>query len=193
MPITMPIAIAAMAAVSAAGIVATTVNSQMAAKAQKKQAKKKFAADQEYNRVTQKKADLQTSRSRVAALREARIKRAQIVQGTANAGLMGGGSSSTQGALASNSSQLGQNIGMLGQFEGLSGQLSLLSQQSATALSKFNRIGAKADSLNSIFSGVASVANAGIGAMGGISGIQSPSKGLAHLNQSAGTPKTNVG
>lgn len=160
--------VAVAAAVAIAASVATTVNSFIAAGKQKKQLKRKERAEREHNRISQKREDLKTARERVAAFREARIKRGQLLQGATNAGLGStGGTSSVQGAEGSISSQLGQNIGQLGQFQGFSQKLSALSQESADALSKFNRIGANAASLNSIFAGVGGIAKTVMAAGGG--------------------------
>ena len=147
--------------------VAATVNSFVASGAQKKQAKRKERAEREANRVTQKREDLKTQRTKIAAFREARIKRGQLIQGSSNAGLsLAGGTSSVSGAEGSISSQLGQNIGQLGTYQGFSQKLSALSQESADALAKFNRIGQNAKTLNSIFGAVGSIAKAGGDAFG---------------------------
>jgi hypothetical protein len=123
--------------------------------------KKKEALDRENRRIDQKRTQLKTQQTKLRAFREARIKRGALVQGAANAGVQSSGTSGIQGGTASITSQLGQNIGQLGSFSNFSSKISDLSQQSADALSKFNRIGSKADTLNSIFKGVSTIAQAG--------------------------------
>ena len=145
-----------------------------AAKAAKKQAKQlriKEAAEREANRVDKKKNALKTQKQKISLLREARIKRARIVQQTANAGAKLGGTSSATGATGSIASQLGQNIGMLQQFEGFGDRLSALSQQSADALSKYNRIGAKQAAFAGMMSAIGGAGDAAIAAVGGMSSI----------------------
>ena len=155
-----------------------------AAKKQAKALRVKEAADREANRVDKKKNALKTQRTKIASLREARIKRAQIIQGTANAGARLGGTSSATGATGSIISQYGQNIGMLNQFEGFGDRLSALSQQSADALSKYNRIGAKQAAFSGLMSGIgggldmaASFAAGGMGAGTGGAGLGAGAKG----------------
>ena len=140
-----------------------------AAKKQAKALRAKEAADKEANRVDKKRNALKTQRTKIQALREARIKRAQIIQGTANAGAKMSGTSSATGATGSITSQYGQNIGQLNQFVGFGDRLSALSQQSADALSKYNRIGAKHAAFAGMMSGIGSFGDAvGSLAMGGM-------------------------
>ena len=141
-----------------------------AAKKQAKQLRIKEAAEREANRVDKKKNALKVQREKVASLREARIKRAQIVQSSVNAGAMYGGTSSATGATGSITSQYGQNTGMLNQFEGFGDRLSVLSQQSADALSKYNRIGAKQAAFAGMMKGIGGIGDAAMSFAGGFAG-----------------------
>lgn len=154
-----------------------------AAKKQKKALELKERVDRESNRVDKKKNALTLQREKISSLREARIKRAQIIQGTVNAGARYSGTSSAMGATGSITSQYGQNIGMLNQFEGFGDRLSVLSQQSADALSKYNRIGAKHAAFAGMMSGIGkfgdAVGSLAFGGMAGAGGTAAGGSGLA--------------
>ena len=161
----------------------TGIDGMKAAKKQKKALELKERVDREANRVDKKKNALTLQREKISTLREARIKRAQIIQGTANAGARFSGSSSATGATGSITSQYGQNIGMLNQFEGFGDRLSVLSQQSADALSKYNRIGAKHAAFAGMMSGIGkfgdAVGSLMVGGMAGAGGAAAGGSGLA--------------
>ena len=157
-----------------------------AAKKQAKQLRIKEAAEREANRVDKKKNALKVQREKVASLREARIKRAQIVQSSVNAGAMYGGTSSATGATGSIASQYGQNTGMLNQFEGFGDRLSALSQQSADALSKYNRIGAKQAAFAGMMKGIGGIGDAAISFAGGFGAIGGAAAGGLSAGATAG-------
>jgi len=176
------------------------ISGASAAKKQAKQLRIKEAAEREANRVDKKKNALKVQREKVASLREARIKRAQIIQGAVNAGARYSGTSSAMGATGSIASQYGQNTGMLNQFEGFGDRLSALSQQSADALSKYNRIGAKQAAFAGMMKGIGGIGDAaisfagGFGAMGagaagggGLAAGATAGGGLAGANAYAGS------
>ena len=168
--------------------ITSMVSGVSGAKAAKKQARElriKETAEKESNRVDKKRNALKTQRERISSLREARIKRAQIIQQTANSGAMFGGTSSATGATSSVASQLGQNMGMLNQFEGFGDRLSALSQQSADALSKYNRIGAKQAAFAGMMKGIGGIADAAVSAFGGMSAIGGATAGGSGLAASA--------
>ena len=82
--------------------IASTVASFAASKSQAKAQKQSIAAQQRIS-------DAQSARERVQAVREARIRRAQILASTGNQGIAPT-SSGPAGAVSSISSQLGSNI-----------------------------------------------------------------------------------
>jgi len=147
------------------------IDGMKAAKKQKKALAAKERVDREAKRVTKKQNALTVQREKIAQLRDARVKRAEIINRTVNAGARVGGTSSATGATGSIISQLGQNTGQLSQYVGFGDRLSALSQQSADALSKYNRIGAKHAAFSGMMSGIGSfgdmAAGAAIGGAGG--------------------------
>ena len=101
-------------AVTGAFIVATAVSvdqSRQAAKAQEKA-----------QELSQRRADLEAARARRQQVREARIRRAQIIAQSQAVG--GEGSSAEAGATGSLQSQLGANLSFLDQTQQLSRQIS---------------------------------------------------------------------
>jgi hypothetical protein len=100
-------AIAGMSAGTAAaiGLAGTVISAGMSYSAQKKQQKAQQAAAQAQSRAN----NLEAQRARIAQVREARIRRANIIQSGTNSGL-GAGSSGIVGATGSVSSQTGNNL-----------------------------------------------------------------------------------
>lgn len=107
------------AAVSAATAVVGLVQGQKASEAQKKaqEAQGKMAA-------------MEAHRARIQAVREARIKRAQVLASDAD---MGGTTSGIAGGVSSVASQLGSNIGFQSGKEQLANQASIFNQQAIDA------------------------------------------------------------
>ena len=177
---------------SAITSIVTGIKGASAAKKQRKALAAKEAAERESNRVDKKRNALKVQREKISALREARIKRAQIIQGTANSGAIYSGTSSATGATGSIQSQLGQNIGRLGTFEGFGDRLSLLSQQAADQLSKYNRIGSKQAAFSGMMGAIGGAGDAALAAMGGPAGAAAMgSKALSSLSSSFSSSSSN--
>lgn len=105
---------------------------------QSKQAKKRRKAEEEAQRVAQVRADVEARKERRKQLREARIRRAQVIQANINSG--GGISSSvTQGAIGGINTQFGSNIGAINESQGFSRRISTANEQAASAQSKINQ------------------------------------------------------
>lgn len=142
-PVISPTLIAAISAgTSVASAVGQYRSGQEAAAAQEK-------AQEAQSRATQVSAQ----RERLQALREARIKRAQI---QSLAGVQGVGGSGVQGAVSSIGSQLGANIGYMNVQEGFAQQASQANIQASQAMAEgatWQAIGGLAKQVNTIFSG----------------------------------------
>lgn len=105
--------------------VASTVASFAASKSQAKAQKQSIAAQQRIS-------DAQSARERVQAVREARIRRAQILASTGNQGIAPT-SSGPAGAVSSISSQLGSNIANINTIQNFAQQASKANQQAVDA------------------------------------------------------------
>lgn len=81
-------------------------------------------------RAEQRQRDIETARSRVSQVREARIKRSKIVAASQAAG--GAGGTGEAGAISSLRSQLGANLSFIDQTQQLSRQINIFRQQAAT-------------------------------------------------------------
>lgn len=173
-----PVAILAVVAVAAT--VAGTMVQMKAAKKQQKAMKRAENAQREQQRIETARAGMLAQRDRVAAIREERIRRSNIIAGAGNAGIsMAGGSSGLSGATGSTRSQLGQNLGTLGSMQSFGQQLSASNQAEADAMSDYNKAGAKGQMWQSIFGTVSNVASKGMDAMGGAgSAFSTPVKGV---------------
>ena len=170
MPVTstmLLVATVAATAVSAGVGIAQAVTAASAAKKQRKLIKQKARIDAEARRVSMKEAAYKTQQEKIKIRRQRRVFAGRLVQGASNAGI-GSSSSMVMGGQTSIRSQAGQNLGSLNMNQNFSSTLSQLSQQSADALSKYQKIGAKQDGLNSIFGGIKSVAGAVSSAAGGM-------------------------
>ena len=170
MPVTatmLMVATVASTVVSAGVGIAQAVTSASAAKKQRNLIKQKARIDAEARRVSMKEAAYRTQQEKLKVRRERRVFAGRLVQGASNAGI-GSSSSMVIGAQTSMRSQAGQNLGNLNMNQNFSSTLAQLSQQSADALSKYQKIGAKQDGLNSIFGGIKGVAGAVSSASGGM-------------------------
>jgi len=96
------------AAVIGAGATVYSANKQAGA------TKKAAQAQQEASAAQGRSASVEAQRARIAQVREARIRRGQVISAGANAG-MGATSSGIGGAVGSIASQMGENIGNIGQ------------------------------------------------------------------------------
>lgn len=116
-------ALAIVAVVSAA---ATVYSGQQQAKATKQAA----AAQREATAAQGRASSVEAQRARIQQVREARIRRAQVLSSGVNAGL-GTGTSGIGGAVGSIASQMGENIGSINQQQTFAEQTSTALQQAA--------------------------------------------------------------
>ena len=122
-----PFTIAAITAAVGTGV--SVSESRQAAKQQRKAQK-----------LSQRRADLEAARARREQVREARIRRAEIISRSTAVG--GAGSSAEAGATGSVQSQLGANLGFLGRTQQLSRGISQASGRAAQAQSRAATAGA---------------------------------------------------
>lgn len=113
-------------AVAAVSAVATVYSGQQQAKATKQAA----AAQREATAAQGRASSVEAQRARIQQVREARIRRAQVLSSGVNAGL-GTGTSGIGGAVGSIASQMGENIGSINQQQTFAEQTSTALQQSA--------------------------------------------------------------
>jgi|SRR5687768_7440561 len=177
----MPIAVVA-GLVGIGASIGSTVMGISAANKQKKAVQRQVAAQQEQNRIERARQAVLNQRERVGQVREARIRRAQVIAGAGNAGIgVTGGSSGVSGATSSIQSQLGYNLGTLGSMSSFAEQLSASNQREADAQADFFNAGAKGQMWQSIFGAVGHVAGAvGEFAGGAKSGATSWAGGNTH-------------
>lgn len=131
-----------------AGIVTGILGGKKAKKAAKKQkrialelqkeagiqaeaAGKQFGIEREIQRIAQIQANVQAREDRIDQIREARIRRGQILASAANAGVSTQGTSAVQGAVGGLTTQLGKNLGLFNVFRGFAENFSQLGEQSA--------------------------------------------------------------
>lgn len=156
----MPIAVVA-GLVGIGAAVGSTVMGISAANKQKKAMSRAADAQREQNRIEAAKQAVLNQRERVQQVREARIRRAQVISSAGNAGVgITGGSSGVTGATSSIQSNLGHNLGTLGSMSSFAEQMSLANQKEADAQSDFFNAGAKGQMWQSIFGAVGQVAGA---------------------------------
>lgn len=133
---------------------------------QKKAMRRMAAAQEEQNKIGQARANAEAHRERIRLQREARIKRAQVISGAANAGV-GLGGSGVVGATGSITSQLGQGLGTLGQMQGFSAMLGEQNQVYANAQFQLQKSQMKEQMWNQIGSTVLQLAGTAAAAAGG--------------------------
>ena len=156
----MPIAVVA-GLVGIGAAVGSTVMGVQAANKQKKAMQRAADAQRDQNKIESARQAVLNQRERVQQVREARIRRAQVIAGAGNAGIgVTGGSSGVTGATGAIQSQLGHNLGTLGSMSSFAEQLSLANQREADAQSDFFNAGAKGQMWQSIFGAVGQVAGA---------------------------------
>lgn len=105
---------------------ATVYSSNKQAKATKQAA----AAQREATAAQGRASSVEAQRARIQQVREARIRRAQVLSSGTNAGL-GTGTSGIGGAVGSIASQMGENIGTINQQQTFAQETSAALQQSA--------------------------------------------------------------
>lgn len=114
--------------VTIAGITLAGVSTFQGYEARKEQA----AAQRESSAAQGRMAEIDAQRQRVQQVREARIRRAQIL---ASQGETGAGTSATVGGLSSVTTQVASNIGNINQTQGLAAAASAANQRAADAAS----------------------------------------------------------
>lgn len=137
----------------------------------KKKAMRRIAEAQEQaNKIQAARANVEAHRDRIKLQREARIRRAQVVAGAANAGV-GLSSSGVEGATGSIQSQFGAGIGTLGTMLGFSEQLGAANQELAQGQFQLQKAQQTEQLWNTVGSSVMSVGIAAAGALGGPAGM----------------------
>ena len=131
-------ALIAAVTVSAVALVGNVVETRKAGKAQKRAIE-----------VQQRQADIQASRDRYSAIRQARIQRGQVEQAGVSGGV--GGSSGVIGAVGGLQSSLASELGTQGQMQQLGARGSMFAQKAADAQSNAAIYGAVGGFAGSIF------------------------------------------
>lgn len=162
-----------MEAILIAGVVASvagTAGSMAVAKSgsdkQEKAERRRIAAAKEEQRIKQKRADLDTARSRMVQLRKGREERARMINLAGNANV-GADSSPLMGGVSNISTTIGREQGYTNLQTGFSNQLSFLSGEQARYANKFDRIGRNTRNLQSIFQGASSIGGSMVAYGGG--------------------------
>lgn len=138
------------------GGIITGGKKKKAAKRAARAERARVAAEKERQRIEQVRANLEVRRERQKQLREARIKKAQIISSGVLAGV-GFGTSTIQGAAGSIASQFGANIGNLSQRQSFSTAITEQNFASADASGEIARQQGKitaADAQNQIFQSI---------------------------------------
>jgi hypothetical protein len=164
--LSLPAALAIGAAVSAVGTAATVAMSAKGAADQKQAEKRRIAAAKEEQRIKQKRADLDTARSRMVQLRKGREERARMINMAENANV-GSASSGLLGGLSNISTTMGREQGYTNLQTDFSSQLSFLSSEQARYANKFDKIGRNTRNLQSIFQGASSIGGSMVAYGGG--------------------------
>lgn len=139
----------------------------------KKKAMRRIAEAQEQaNKIQAARANVEAHRDRIKLQREARIRRAQVVAGAANAGV-GLSSSGVEGATGSIQSQFGEGIGTLGTMLGFSERLGATNQEVAQGQFQLQKAQQTEQLWNQVGSTALSLAGGAVGAMGGAAGMAS--------------------
>lgn len=155
------------AAAAVAGTAVSIIGGMSAASKQKKAMQQAQAAQAEQQRIQQAQADAAAQRDRIQQQREARIRRAAVINSTANTGAGFAGTSGLVGAESSIQSQLGYNIGTINQTQSFAAQISAANQREQDALGKYQKAGATGAAWQGIGSGLAQLGSIGSNLFGG--------------------------
>lgn len=123
-----------------AGVVGASKQKKIA-KRQARAAEAQAAAERERQRIEQVRADVSARKERQQQLREARIRRAQILSASANAGALG--ASTTTGAVGGINTQFGFNIGQINEAQGFGQAISTQNELAAEQQTEINRLEGK--------------------------------------------------
>ena len=152
---------------------------------QKKAMRQMKAAQEEQNRIGAARANAEAHRERIRLQREARMRRAQVISGAANAGI-GLGSSGVVGATGSITSQLGQGLGTLGQMQGFSEMLGVQNQALAEGQYNLQKAQMQAQMWDQIGSAVLQTAGSAAAAFAGPAGMAMKGAGGATFKPVSG-------
>jgi len=137
-----------------------SVKSQLdAAAKQKKARKRQLAAQKEAERIKQVRADVESRKERRKQLREARIRKAQIISSNVLAGA-GEGTTTTAGALGSINTNVGRGVGQINEARGFG---EALSQQAGLVADEETKI-QNAQSKNAINQSIAGAVDSTVSA-----------------------------
>lgn len=114
------------------GAVASAVVGAYSAVEQRQSAKEAANEQRKAREAQQRAADVEAQRARVQQVREARIRRAQVLASAGNEGL-GAGTAGVAGAVGSIGSQAASNIGNINVQQGFAQQASVATQRAADA------------------------------------------------------------
>jgi hypothetical protein len=123
-----------------AGVVGASKQKKIA-KRQARAAEAQAAAEKERQRIEQVRADVNARKERRQQLREARIRRAQVLSASANAGALG--ASTTTGAIGGINTQFGANIGQINEAQGFGQAISTQNEAAAAQQTEINRLEGK--------------------------------------------------
>ena len=132
-------------AVTALSAAATVYSGSQQAKATKKASQ----AQQQANEAQARSASVEAQRARIAQVREARIRKGQVISAGTSGGL-GMGTSGLGGAVGSIASQMGENIGKINQQQTFAQDTGAALQESANQqvkAQKWQQIGAFSQSI----------------------------------------------
>lgn len=127
-----------MGIISAIGGLITPGKQKKIAKRQVRAAEAQAAALKERQRVEQVRANVEARRERREQLREARLRRAQVLSAAANAGALG--ASTVESGLGGIQTQFGANIGRINVAQGFGQAISTQNEIAAAQQSEINRL-----------------------------------------------------
>ncbi|HVW64131.1 MAG TPA: hypothetical protein VHB01_03880 [Nitrosospira sp.] len=161
-----PIAGVVGAVAAVGGTAFSVLNSISTASKQKKALQQAQNAQAEQQRIQQAQANAAAQRERLQQQREARIRRANVINSTVNTGAGLGGTSGLSGAESSIQSQFGQNIGIINQTQSFASQISAANQREQDAASTLRRAESSGAAWQSIFSSTSHLGSIGANLFG---------------------------
>jgi hypothetical protein len=167
-PVAVSAAVGAAAAIGGAAF--SVIGGLSQASKQKKAMRQAQAAEAEQQRIQQAQADAAAQRERIQQQREARIRRASVINATANTGAGFSGTSGLVGAESSIQSQLGYNIGTINQTQSFAAQISAANQREQDALGAARKAETTGQAWQNIGSSIFHVGSIGSKRFGGAQG-----------------------
>lgn len=147
-----------MGVTSLIGGIITSGKKKKAAKKQARAEQARIGAEREKQRIEQLRANVQVRKQKRKTLREARIRKAQVLQAGINSGV-GAGTSTIEGALGGLRTQTSTNIGALNEAQGFSSQIGGQNEIAGQAQSEIARQQGKiqkAEAENELFQSIGS-------------------------------------